>query len=171
MSRTASTPSRKRIENEKPNATRGGDALARQRAVDVDERGPHRGGVRADLRHRRAVADVVAQRGVLELGVEHEVRVAQAQRDLDELEVVEVGLLRQRVGAVAVARLVGLKRLREQHARRVDLAVAAVDRGVGGERRRGEREQRDEGQEADERPADDGGGGGRLHGGHKVRRP
>ena len=98
ISSTASTPSRKRIENEKPNAiARRGDALLGQLAVDV-ERAP-RGRRRVSARIwpiERAVADVVAQRRELELGVEHEVRVAQAQRDLDELEVVEVGAARER---------------------------------------------------------------------------
>ena len=63
--------------------------------------------VRRDLVDRRRRGSV-AQLGERELGVEHEVRVAQAQRDLDELEVVEVGGAGQLVGLVGVARLVGL---------------------------------------------------------------
>ena len=61
-----------------------------------------------ELRDRGAVADPVAELGERELEVEHEVRVAQAQRQLRELEVVEVRLAREVVAPLAVA---GLRRL------------------------------------------------------------
>ena len=73
----------------------------RRDALASRAHGRRRAARRADRRARahvvdgRAVADPVAHLGERELGVEHEVRVAQAQRDLDELEVVEVGGARQ----------------------------------------------------------------------------
>ena len=65
------------------------------------------GGTHPDLRERRTVADPVAELREAELQVEHEVRVAQAQRHLRQLEVVEVGGPGEVVGTIAVARLRG----------------------------------------------------------------
>jgi hypothetical protein len=68
--------------------------------------------------------------------VEDEVGVAQAQRDLDELEVVEVGRAHDPVSALAVARLIGFERLTDEHPRLRDLPPPALERAVGGRRRR-----------------------------------
>ena len=128
-------------------------ALLRQLAVDVDERRADDRRVGADPADGRAVADVVAQLRVLELRVDHQVRVAQAQRDLDELEVVEVGGARERVRLVAVPGLQRVERPAEDHPRLVDLLLGALGRDGGAERGRGDGEQCDDGEKGGESAA------------------
>ena len=150
MSRTASTPSRKRIVNEKPNASAGAARPLAASSRSTSSRCPRRATVLvADVGHGRAVADPAAQLGEGELGVEDEVGVAQPQRDLDALEVVEVGVAGQAVGARPVTRLDGVERGGDLGARQGHLAaalgelVAAVRRGHTGQRR-GEDERQDD---------------------------
>ena len=106
ISSTASTPSRKRIENENPKATAARRRPSRRARVSTSAQA----GAHLDDRRRissigRRLSRSVAQLRELELGVEHQVRVAQAQRDLDVLVVVEVGGARELVGPLVVAGL------------------------------------------------------------------
>ena len=104
-------PSRNRIENEKPNAIAGAATpFVGEHTVRCDQPLADVGDVAPDVGQRRAVADVVAHRCELELGVEHLVRIPQAHRDLHELVVVQVGGAGEPVRALAVAVLDGLER-------------------------------------------------------------
>ena len=104
----ASTPSRNRIVNAKTNASSG--AANPCRPVS-GRRPPAPSGSR---RHSTRISESDAPSRIpfrsfakLELQVEHEVRVAEAERHLGQLEVVEVGRPREVVGTIAVA---GLRR-------------------------------------------------------------
>src|SRR6185295_18832776 len=67
-----------------------GEPLGGQRPVDIGEPGVDLGSIRPELRKRGIVADSVPELRETELQVEHEVRVAEPERHLRELEVVEI---------------------------------------------------------------------------------
>ena len=108
-------------EREEEGEQRRGDALRGERAVDVAQACVDRGRVAAQLAQRRAVPDAVAQLGEAELEVEHEVRVAQPERHLGELEVVEVGRAREVVRALPIARACSGDGLVDERVRARDL--------------------------------------------------
>ena len=87
-----------------------------------------------------------------ELDVEHEVRIAKAKRDLRVLEVVEVRLPREVVGALSVAGLRRGERLVDELARACDLGSRALHLAVIGAGRRG-RDERGQQQEEGDGPS------------------
>ena len=130
------------------------DALLGQRALDVVEPAlDHALSSLSTSLDRRAVADPVAEVGEVELEVQDEVRVAQAQRDLGVLEVLEVRLARELVAALAITCPGRVDSLIGELAGDLDLVERLVDghvlrRGRAGQsqRRRGRGEDRESAQ-------------------------